>query len=182
MLQDRNSVAENEYQYHLSFIYPVVQLSLYAHHLTERKLIYLKSLEFPAKRQHCGWHFRYRHPDIAGNCLAHVFTDITNPLKMKKDCGNGLFLIRHLVSCLKEEEDENLAKMASLFIDRIHPMQGEETRRECTKSEFSPCHSKPLKKLAIDLQSHFRLRFTPQSRYAETTPHLKNMKKNTSND
>ncbi|KRX75139.1 hypothetical protein T06_8242 [Trichinella sp. T6] len=29
---------------HLLFIYPVVQLSLYAHHLAERKLIYLKSL------------------------------------------------------------------------------------------------------------------------------------------
>ncbi|KRX37083.1 hypothetical protein T06_15180, partial [Trichinella sp. T6] len=81
-------------------------------------------LVFPAKRQSCGWHFRYRHPDIAGNWLAHVFTDNTNPLKIKKrvefDCS------WHLVSCPKEEE-ENLAKMASLFIDRIHPMQREET-------------------------------------------------------
>ncbi|KRZ61739.1 hypothetical protein T02_5457 [Trichinella nativa] len=61
-----------------------------------------------AKRQSCGWHFRYRHPDIAGNWLAHVFTDNTNPLKIKKrvefDCS------WHLVSCPKEEE-ENLAKM-----------------------------------------------------------------------
>ncbi|KRX51339.1 hypothetical protein T09_6123 [Trichinella sp. T9] len=54
----------------------------------------------------------------------------------------GLFLVRHLVSCPKEEEEEeNLAKMALLFIDRILPMQGEETRWECTKSEFSPCQS-----------------------------------------
>ncbi|KRY34806.1 hypothetical protein T01_5755 [Trichinella spiralis] len=63
---------------------------------------------------------------------AQVSTDNTNPLKIKKaelDCS------WHLVS-------ENLAEMASLFIDRIHPMQGEETRRECTKSEFSLCHSK----------------------------------------
>ncbi|KRX75140.1 hypothetical protein T06_9131 [Trichinella sp. T6] len=76
--------------------------------ITKRKLIYLKSLVFPAKRQSCGWHFRYRHPDIAGNWLAHVFTDNTNPLKIKKrvefDCS------WHLVSCPKEEE-ENLAKM-----------------------------------------------------------------------
>ncbi|KRX34398.1 hypothetical protein T05_13072 [Trichinella murrelli] len=105
---------------------------------TKRKLIYLKSLEFLAKRQSCGWHFRYRHPDIAGNWPAHVFTGNTNPLKKKSRI--GLFLVRHLVSCPKEEE-ENLAKMALLFIDRILPMQGEETRWECTKSEFSPCQS-----------------------------------------
>ncbi|XP_003379485.1 E3 ubiquitin-protein ligase synoviolin-A [Trichinella spiralis] len=54
---------------HFSFIYPVVQLSLYAYHLT-------------AKRQSCGWHFRYRHPDTTGMWLAGW----------------------HLVSCLKEEE------------------------------------------------------------------------------
>ncbi|KRY44162.1 hypothetical protein T03_14756 [Trichinella britovi] len=109
--------------------------------ITKRKLIYLKSLEFLAKRQSCGWHFRYRHPDIAGNWLAHVFTDNTNPKKTyQKKSRIKLFLVRHLVSCLKEEE-ENLAKMALLFIDRILPMQGEETRRECTKSEFPTCHS-----------------------------------------
>ncbi|KRZ90842.1 hypothetical protein T08_6042 [Trichinella sp. T8] len=49
-----------------------------------REEIYLKSLEFLAKRQSCGWHFRYRHPDIAGNWLAHVFTGNTNPLKIKE--------------------------------------------------------------------------------------------------
>ncbi|KRY07230.1 hypothetical protein T12_13651 [Trichinella patagoniensis] len=61
------------------------------------------------KRQHCGWHFRYRHPDIAGNCLARVFTDNTNPLKIKK------------------EQNWTVPGKASLFIDRIHPMQGEQT-------------------------------------------------------
>ncbi|KRY05859.1 hypothetical protein T12_15934, partial [Trichinella patagoniensis] len=125
-------------------------------------------LEFPAKRQSCGWNFRYRHPDIAGNWLAHVFTDNTNPLKIKKQQNwtvpalNLILLVsfRHLVSCPKEEEDENLDKWykkvlhASLFIDRIHPMQGEQTTNALSRN-FHPEQStsqRPLKKLAIDLQ------------------------------
>ncbi|XP_003379555.1 hypothetical protein Tsp_03213 [Trichinella spiralis] len=44
---------------HFSFIYPVVQLSLYAHHLT-------------AKRQSCVWHFLL--PDAAG-----IWLETPNP-------------------------------------------------------------------------------------------------------
>ncbi|KRY44029.1 hypothetical protein T03_16111 [Trichinella britovi] len=160
---------------------------------TKRKLIYLKSLEFLAKRQSCGWHFRYRHPDIAGNWLAHVFTGNTNPLKIKKEHNwtvpalNLILLVsfRHLVSCPKEEEEENLTKMSCMFsfISRRHCSSTESIQCKEKKQDgnalsrnFHPEQStsqRPLKKkLAIDLQEDTTVKIRDSTLdYQETTPH-----------
>ncbi|KRZ90843.1 hypothetical protein T08_9651 [Trichinella sp. T8] len=111
-----------------------------------------------AKRQSCGWHFRYRHPDIAGNWLAHVFTDNTNPLKIKKEQNWTVLGILYHARKKKKKRiwlkwyKKLMFSFISVTVHRHHPMQGEETKREYTKSEFPPCQSMPLKKLAIDLQ------------------------------
>ncbi|KRY05742.1 hypothetical protein T12_7178, partial [Trichinella patagoniensis] len=95
-------------------------------------------LEFPAKRQSCGWNFRYRHPDIAGNWLAHVFTDNTNPLKIKKQQN---WTVPGILYHAQKR------KKMRIWINgvTVHRRNSSNARRrndECTKSEFSPCHLK----------------------------------------